>query len=91
MEAKRLIDEHLATVFRRRSLGDGFATELSDETTVDAAVLESLDPSNALVFWLQGFSPNPQFPIAGEGDRSPLMDFDKGRFVNEVDEWRADR
>ena len=42
-----------------------------------AAALPSLSEPEALVFWLRGFSPDPQRPFFGDGDRTPLFDFDR--------------
>jgi prepilin-type N-terminal cleavage/methylation domain-containing protein len=38
-----------------------------------------LDPAEALVFWLRGFSSDPTKPITGAGERSPMFDFDQTR------------
>ena len=42
-------------------------------------VVQNLDPSEALYFWLRGFSSDPQRPLTGPGDRTPLFEFDPGR------------
>jgi prepilin-type N-terminal cleavage/methylation domain-containing protein len=42
-----------------------------------AAALPSLSEPEALVFWLRGFSPDPQRPFTGAGDRTPMFDFDR--------------
>ncbi len=78
--AKQLIDEHLAAIFRRRSTTLDYP--LIGPTTVAAKQLAQLSPKNALVFWLQGFTADPQAPLSGSGERNPLFDFDKGRFRN---------
>ncbi len=39
-----------------------------------------LDPAQALVFWLSGFSPDPRNPFREDGPRdAPLIDFEKDR------------
>jgi prepilin-type N-terminal cleavage/methylation domain-containing protein len=44
--------------------------------------LSTLDPFEALYFWLRGFSPDPQRPISGLGERTPLFEFDKARLTD---------
>lgn len=85
-----LINQHLQSVRRRRdgqtTTGD-FPLE-SSTMNVDRSVLQKLDPSNALVFWLSGFSSDPTYPLTGAGDRSPFMDFEPDRMANPVNGFR---
>jgi prepilin-type N-terminal cleavage/methylation domain-containing protein len=39
------------------------------------------EPAKALVFWLNGLSPDPTNPIAGGGTRIPFFSFDKTRLI----------
>lgn len=64
-EAKRLIDTHLVSTMRRRDSSLNGDYPLGDDNMVDLDVLAKLDPSNALFFWLRGFSSDPQYPISG--------------------------
>jgi hypothetical protein len=50
---------------------------------VHSEFLERLSPANAIVFWLSGFSSNPQFPFQIGTSRSPIFEFDKARFSTE--------
>jgi hypothetical protein len=46
------------------------------------------DPAELLVFWLQGYSPDPRRPLTGTGGRVPLFDFDKARLIDiDRDGW----
>lgn len=36
---------------------------------------QNLDRAQALVFWLGGFSPDPEHPITGAGERAPFFQF----------------
>lgn len=81
-EKREAINSHLGRRYRLRRPGliefanDGRAIggdELTDED------LAALNPTNALYFWLRGFSQDPQRPLTGAGDRDPYYDFDMSR------------
>lgn len=88
---RQAIDQYLARKFRYR-----MPTPPNNDPTVgDAAPLrpdgrkrmvEDLDPAEALVFWLQGFSSDPQRPLSGMTDRSPVFEFDKARLLDKDDD-----
>ena len=40
-------------------------------------------PDELLVFFLSGFSPDPEFPVSGAGERQPYFEFDKSRLLIE--------
>ena len=61
-----LVERHVRRAFYRNQ--DPVPTDLS--------------PAEALVFWLSGFSPNPEHPFTGTGERRPLFEFDKTRLVD---------
>jgi len=70
--------KHLARIFPR----------LSEDTSASGPypALAQLSPAQALVFWLQGFYENPQYPLtngnAGAGTRRKLFDFDESRLYS---------
>ena len=87
---KQQLDAHLARQFRYRQAnaqppqGDqipvALTADLLPDGVVDTATSAwNLDPSEALVFWLRGFSPNQKRPLTGAGDRTPLFEFDQKR------------
>ncbi len=94
-EAALLINQHLSRVYRRRIPTTGItAAEAGDmirltNNALHQEFLAKLNPANALVFWLSGFSSNPQNPVVSIDDRSPLFEFDKARFAVEVAQWRG--
>jgi len=45
------------------------------------AIPGNLTAAQALVFWLSGFSPDPEHPITGAGTRTPFFPFDVTRLV----------
>lgn len=50
--------------------------------------LEDLDPSEAYVIFLMGFSPNVERPLTGPGERSPIYEFDQSRLIDpDGDGW----
>jgi prepilin-type N-terminal cleavage/methylation domain-containing protein len=88
-KAVQVINQHLSRVYRRRlattgvtglNAGDMFRLESS---ALHQEFLTKLSPANALVFWLSGFSSNPQTPVVSSEGRSPIFEFDKGRFAVE--------
>ncbi len=40
------------------------------------------DPAEVLVFWLRGFSSDPENPFQGPGKRAPLFEFDRSRLIS---------
>lgn len=79
---------HMARNFRRR-IHNSDAPVMVDLETGDTAqvtephLIENLDPSEALPFWLGGFSNDPQAPISGSGGRQPFFEFDKTRLMDQ--------
>ncbi len=65
------IKNHMASLKRLRDW------KLDSQT--GSGTFNGLDPAEALVFWLRGFSSDPKRPITGAGDREPLYDFDQSR------------
>ncbi len=50
--------------------------------------LQDIDPSEAFVICLMGFSPNVEQPLTGTGERTPLFNFDQTRLVDpDGDGW----
>lgn len=63
------VNQHLARIFPRRNpLTDPLPASLNTGP-------------EALVFFLSGYSPDPQFPITGAGERTPYITFDMGRLT----------
>ena len=82
--AMGIINDHLARNFRRRDItagpmGDWPRDDSGNITQASVQILANLNPTNALAFWLQGFSPNPVAPMFGAGTREPLFEFDDSR------------
>lgn len=79
------VNAHLGREFRRRIPTD-FRPKINlltgDPIAVTAGDVAKLDPTEALYFWLQGFSADPQAPLSGSGDRQPFFEFDKSRLVD---------
>ena len=68
-----LVWKHINRIFPRQT---DFAS---------VAALPVLSEAQALVFWLRGFSPDPQRPFTGAGDRTPMFDFDRLQLSAELD------
>ena len=68
------IANHLGRNYRYRN-------KLADSPKKDGQFI-NLDPSEALVFWLRGFSPSPRLPLSGPGTRIPVFDFDETRLTD---------
>ena len=68
------INNHLGRTLRYRN-------KLADSQNGNGDFI-NLDPSEALVFWLRGFSPSPQLPLFGPGTRIPVFDFDETRLTD---------
>jgi prepilin-type N-terminal cleavage/methylation domain-containing protein len=64
-ESRALVLRHINRIFPRQT---DFAS---------VAALPDLSEPQALVFWLRGFSPDPQSPFFGDGDRTPIFDFNR--------------
>ena len=64
-ESRALVLRHINRIFPRQT---DFAS---------VAALPDLSEPQALVFWLRGFSPDPQSPFFGAGDRTPIFDFNR--------------
>ena len=80
VDQKRLaIDSHLARKYRLRSPAVyQFDSATGQPTGGDGLTDEELallNPTNALYFWLRGFSSDPQRPLTGLGDRDSFFDF----------------
>ncbi len=85
MEAQ--INAHLSRTYRRRNVGNDLPLQESLTTGARTPIMNQadyakLDPAEALYFWLQGFSPDPQAPLSGAGDRPPFFEFDKTRLTD---------
>jgi len=65
------INAHLTRVFRYRNVATDVPTGVAN-----------LDPSEALVFWLRGFSDDPTLPLTGSGARNATFDFDQSRLTD---------
>ena len=77
---RQAINNHLARKYRLRNGNltysydsNGNAVGGDDLTDVE---INQLNPTNALNFWLRGFSEDPQRPLTGPGTRDPYFDFD---------------
>jgi len=51
---------------------------------------KNLTPAQALVFWLQGFKPDPLKPMTGSGQRQGVFDFDQKRLIDPSTNKAAD-
>jgi prepilin-type N-terminal cleavage/methylation domain-containing protein len=78
------INAHLSRAYRQRNLSRDYngripggsnsaGQNLGDLLT--QADLDALNPTNALWFWLRGFSPDPQRPVTGSGNRTASYEF----------------
>ena len=81
------INAHLSRTYRRRNVGNDLPLQESLTTGARTPIMNQadyakLDPAEALYFWLQGFSPDPQAPLSGAGDRPPFFEFDKTRLTD---------
>ncbi len=81
MVAKGIIDNHLARIFRNRNAAIDVPRSSSGSFAPDFTSYTQLNPTNALYFWLKGFSPDPTMPLFGAGDRQPFFEFDSSRLV----------
>lgn len=96
-----LINRHLNTLFPQRNPND-YPRANSDrlQAMIDAGYLsnqgdpandyrlDQIDPTEAYVLFLMGFSPNVEFPLSGSGEREPLFEFDQTRLVDtDGDGW----
>ncbi|QDU76398.1 Type II secretion system protein G precursor [Bremerella volcania] len=52
----------------------------------DAYNFAALDPTEAYVLFLMGFSPDVENPITGTGERTPIFEFDETRLTDEDDD-----
>ncbi len=75
---RQQIDGHLAASFRYR---DTTSANPNNDNVPDN-LLTKLDPTEAMYFWLRGFSSLPSQPLLGAGDRTPLFDFDQSRLTD---------
>ena len=64
------VRRHLQRIFPRR------------KEALDQFDFSKLDASEALPFWLGGFSPDVERPLTGPGERIPLTEFDRARLVD---------
>lgn len=76
--AEQIISAHMSRNFRRRSDRD-LPRTMSGQRNQE--LLANLNPTNALVFWLGGFTSDPTLPLAGSSAKVPIYEFDKGRFI----------
>lgn len=85
--AKQLIDAHLSSVYRRRDTSPTGDYPKNASGAVDLNLLASLSPKNALVFWLRGFTADPQYPLSANAERTSMFDFDLGRLNSVTGEY----
>ena len=79
------IDNHLLRRFPRRN---NDPLEGRNNNPPQEAEVVLLDPAEALVFWLSGFSSNPIRPLSDVDNRKPLFEFDKSRLKDlDTDGW----
>jgi prepilin-type N-terminal cleavage/methylation domain-containing protein len=85
INAQQYLMAHLARVFPRYIYNGNISqitTDISTATTLlYPADTQHFNPANALLFWLQGFSPDVTNPFNGQGTRTPLFDLDKTRIT----------
>ncbi|PQO27402.1 hypothetical protein C5Y96_17845 [Blastopirellula marina] len=55
-------------------------------TSSDPYQIDELDPTEAYVLFLMGFSPDVEQPLTGSGERTPLFEFDQARLVDDDDD-----
>jgi hypothetical protein len=77
-EKRLALNSHLSRKFRLRNINADYTTNVPGDQLTDND-LEQLNPTNALFFWLRGFSKDPQRPLTGAGDRDPFYEFDMTR------------
>lgn len=65
-----LLLSHLAHAFPR-----------CNPATETSAIPTGMSAAQALVFWLSGFSPDPEHPISGSGTKTPFFTFDTTRLT----------
>ncbi len=87
--AMAIINGHMARKYRRRnitltSLGDWPVDSNGNFHPNALQVLAELNPTNALAFWLHGFSDDPARPLFGAGTRQPFFEFDQARLAEGV-------
>ncbi|PQO38162.1 type II secretion system protein [Blastopirellula marina] len=59
-----------------------------DGNTTSDYQFNQIDPSEAFVIFLMGFSPDVERPLTGPGERKPLFEFDRSRLVDpDKDGW----
>jgi prepilin-type N-terminal cleavage/methylation domain-containing protein len=80
---KEAIDRYLQRIFRYRNPQTDVPR---GQGGLQPQLLASLDPAEALYFWLRGFSKDPQNPLFGplgadpnNVERTPIFEFDKER------------
>lgn len=78
------INAHLSRAYRQRNLSRDYTGRVpgGSNTTgqnlgdlLTQVDLDALNPTNALWFWLRGFSPDPQRPLTGAGTRTASYEF----------------
>lgn len=69
--------------FSDRAATKKFWIRAFPQATEDPPTAEQIgSPAEALVFWLSGFSPDPQYPLTGSGRKTPFFEFDPKRLVD---------
>lgn len=96
------INRHLNVLFPQRSAT--LDTPTNDATRLQAMIdagyvsnlghttndyqLYQIDPTEAYVIFLMGFSPNIELPLTGTGERNPMFEFDQTRLSDpDGDGW----
>lgn len=96
------INRHLKKIFPQRNAGTdyfdtmnaAYITQIATDTGIikdgagaaNAYSYSALDPTEAYVLFLMGFSPDVENPITGTGERTPLFEFDQTRLTDEDDD-----
>jgi prepilin-type N-terminal cleavage/methylation domain-containing protein len=66
------MQRHLRQAFPKHKEPDNLIRQLVGDTSVTGALPGGMTAAEAVVFWLGGFSSDPQYPISGEGGPSYL-------------------
>lgn len=70
-------------VARLRQAGTDYNVVNAATTSSDPYQIADLDPTEAYVLFLMGFSPDVEQPLTGTGARTPLFEFDQSRLSDE--------
>jgi prepilin-type N-terminal cleavage/methylation domain-containing protein len=85
------VNRHMARKFRYRVAAQDIISPpvAIGDLPLKPGLLQTLDPNEALYFWLRGFHADQKFPIRGTDqsfatpdDRTPLFEFDRARLTD---------